>query len=652
MTRTARRTEGDAGVTLILFALALIAIMTMVAIVIDLSNVRNTRQDSKSTTDAATSAGLVSLASDGIAKPWRGVCSALAYLQANQPDRTFSLSYFDGTGSVSVPGDPCVSGLTQVCNAGTPSTWAWIRATDGDFVADIRSGYVTPDSAFPEDATSYSGDNGLPLHGGCDQLAVIAARRDPALFGGAAGATGYGTKVRSVGRVVIANDGEGNPAFLILERKACDALSEQVGSGEAGIIVDAASATESGFIHVDSAGSPAAGCNGNNNPGGWTVYSSGSSGVPKIVANSAANGTPGVMAIHALEVGLPPVAYGGSTAAGLSPAPTPGSIVSRKPIDDHYNPAATPTITTIHAAARVDANRTTAPDLTWRTLTCADNNSAFPDTKIFVNCPGGFAATNVTFSNAQQVIFNGPVTVANNAQLYMPAAQRVVVGGNSNGGLAVAGGGVLGINSVTPFANTDVGVTSACTGREGPAWSQTTQLVIFGGRASGSSSGALNLGGRAAMCQTFVFLAGSKTSAYDPHQTTDGVYDPTCTVDRPCHKANDDDAFLAVSGLVQWSAPNQMTTQPAPGSVGVEDLALWALTSTLSEVKSGGDLRPTGVFFLPNDRMEMRSPASATPRDAQFIARSLQLLQGSVRMKPTPSNTVVIPKLAGIGMVR
>ena len=112
-------------------------------------------------------------------------------------------------------------------------------------------------------------------------------------------------------------------------------------------------------------------------------------------------------------------------------------------------------------------------------------------------------------------------------------------------------------------------------------------------------------------------------------------------------------AHLYIQGVLQWSAPNQLTVQPTSGSVGFEDLALWGETDELLGVlRSGGDLRARGVYFMPNDRMEFRSPASATPQDAQFIARSLGLLQGTLRMQPTPSNVVLVPLLAGSGLVR
>lgn len=668
-----RRADGERGVTLILFALAMLAILFIVALVVDLSNVRSTRQSNKLTTDVATSAGVSALAPDGIAKPWRGVCAALTFLKANRPDISFANTTY-WSGAQDVAGNPvnpvsaaaCTSLAAQECSPNTPSTWAWIRVTDGGFVADLRSGYTTPDARFAEDADAYQLDDGAGAQGGCDQLAVLVANRDAALFGGAAGATGYETLARSVGRVKIGSGIDAVPAFLMLERKACDTLSEQVGSGEAGIIVDPASATEPGIIHVDSSGSPSTGCNGNNNPGGWAVYSSGSSG-PKIQALPSGDGTkPGIIAIHALQVGAPPIAYGGANPAGLSPAPTAGGVVSRRPVDLKYNPDSSPTITNIHAAAYTDAGRgaLSAPPSTypsarpglWTVLDCTTASLGSAAAKILVDCPGGFAAGALTiFSSATDVIFNGPVSVANNRQLYMPAAVRIVIGGNTSGGLNVAGGGRLGINSAVEFADSVAGVTGACVGREGPAWTQTTELTIFGGRATGNDQGALNVTGRAALCQTFVYLAGPRTASYAAQQLVDGSYDPSCQPSKPCAKSTGNtatNAFVYVGGLLQWSAPNQLSADPTPGSVGVEDLALWAESADLSQIKTGGDLRARGVFFLPNARVEMRSPSSATPQDAQFISRSLQLKQGTLRMQPTPNNAVRVPVLEGLALVR
>lgn len=647
----AQRASGDRGVTIILFAAAMVGLLLMVALVIDMSDVRDTRQHNKLTTDVAAAAGAQSMAPDGTSRPWRGVCAALTYLQANEPSRSFTLSYRDGGGNP-VTGSPCSDRISQVCVAGTPTTWAWIRATDGTYVADIKSGYVTPDPDFAEDAGTYAADNGEPSLGGCDQIAVLLTNRTPALFGGVAGVNSYATTARSVARVKVGVEGEGAPAFLMLERRKCGVLSQQVGvGGGSGIIVEPASATEPGVLHLDSSGTDGT-CSGSS-AGAFTLYSSTLGGGPGIRVNPAGS-TPGVISLRSLET-MPSRAW--STAAGVSPVPSVGKLISRGVVDQKYNPGSpyAPTLSNTHATAYVDATRSAAPSGYTTVSTCNGHSATVTAALVFVSCPGGYNPTAVTFSAATDVIFNGPVDIRNGSSLFMPAARRVVVGGNSSGGVTVANGGRLGINSISPFADSEAGVSGACTGREGPAWTQTAQLTIFGGSGS---SGALAITGRAALCQTSVYLAGPKQASnatYVRQAITDGSYDVTCTALKPCPKESGNtatNAHLVVSGYAKWSAPNQLAVQPEVGAAGFEDLALWTETANLTEVKSGGVLDSRGVFFLPNGRTEMRSPASAIPRDAQFIGRSLSLLQGTLSMQPTPSNAVLVPVLQSVGMVR
>lgn len=642
-----------------LVALAITVLLVIVALVIDLGFVRNTRQGSKATTDATVAAGLQSLAADGLPTPWRGACASLAYLRDNEAGRTFTVEYRDGNFNP-VAGTPCTSLLSQGCLANTKSTWAWIRATDGDYVVDIRSGYVTPDASFPEDSAAYASDNGDPVRGGCDQIAVIAATRDDVYFGGVAGAGGYESAIRTVGRVDISTVNEGVPAFLLLERSVCGVMTHSVGNGGGdGIIVEAASATEPGIVHIDSSG--ASGCSNNDTENGYTVYGTTIDGDPGILVQGAGappSAVPGILSLRALSSGNAARAWG--TATGVSPAGTPGGLISRAPVDAKYNPTSNPTITMLHGVARADANRTTAPAGYTTVDTCNNHNPTDAQraaTLIFIDCPGGYSPDDASFTAAQDVITNGYLHVPNNKRLYFPAAQRIVVGGTGTRGLEVSGGGILGINSVTPLAaDTDAATRAACTGREGPVWSNTTKLIVFGGSGSGAGEGGLNIGGRAALCQTFAYLAGPKSIAtFAPQQVTDGSGDATCIASTPCPRTSGnlaEDANLIVSGFLRWSAPNQSTAQPPSGSVGVEDLSLWSETAKTSEVKSGGVLEARGVHFLPNSRVEMRSPAVAAPQDAQFIARSLKLFAGTLRMKPTPANNVQINILTGVQLVR
>ena len=656
-----RSRSSDRGATIVLFALSLVALMLVVALVVDYGFVRNTRQNSKGTSDAVVTAGAQALASDGTPRPWRGACEALSYLKANEPDRAFSISYFEGDGTTAVT-NPCTANLTQVCLPNTMSSWAWIRAVDGEYTVDIRAGYDTPDPDFPEDTETYATDNGDPSRGSCDQMAVIISKQDAAIFGGIAGATRYDTAIRSVGRVAITQEGEAVPAFLILERTKCAALSQSVGASEGGIIVKRSSdGTAPGVIAVDSGGTDS-GCNGNAE-GNFTVYSgelgSGAAKRPGIVVEPAlpdADGyvAPGVLSLYALQLGNTDHTY--ATPAGVSPAGTPGKFFSRQRVDDRYNPAPPdiPTITNLHATARALALATSPPAGYTEVTACnnqSDNNVL--GAKIFVNCPGGYSPTAVTFAQATDIVFNGPVTVANNSSLFMPLAQNVTVGGTTAGGLRVAGGGRLGING-TSFADTDAGVVASCAAPDGPS-SNITRLVVFGGGSSGNTEGGMNLAGRTALCKTAVYLAGPKSlTTYQRQATTDGTYDATCLPETPCPKDTGNaaqNAHFIISSYVRWTAPNQHS-EALESDFGVEDLALWTEAPQTSQVKSGGSLDAKGVFFLPNARLETRSPASFTPRDAQFIARSLKLFQGTLEMQPTTENSIPYDVLASTSLVR
>ena len=652
-----RHRAGERGATLIIVALVLFALVVVVALVIDFGFLRNTRQSSKAATDATASAGLQSLAPDAVPRPWRAACSALGYLRANEQGRTLTVTYLDGDGTA-LAGNPCADLLTQTCVPNSPTSWAWIRATDGDFFADIRTGYVTPDPSFPEDAAEYAGDDGAAARGGCDQIAVIIGDGDPAFFGGIVGATAYRSVTRTVGRVDIQSRNEGAPAFVMLERVACGVLTTSVGTGGGqGIIVEPASATEPGIIHVDSSG--AVGCGGGPESS-YTVYSTTIGSNPGIEARGT-TGTPsipGILSLRAIGVGNAGTAV--ATTTGVRPDPVPGSVVSRRPVDDKYNPTGAPTITQLHASARADAVRTVAPAGYTTITTCSNHDSdatTAAATLVFVNCPGGYSPRNVAYPVATDVIVNGPVQVSNNRTLHLPVARRVVIGGNGSRGLEVGNGGRLGINTGAGaiFADSAAGVAGACTGRDGPG-GNSTRLVVFGGGSTGSGAGALNVAGRAALCQTAAYLAGPSSNAiYARQAVTDGSTDATCTAVTPCPRSGGNsvpNAHLDVSGYLRWSAPNATSTQPAAGSVGVEDLALWTESANLSEVKSGGTLDSRGLFFLPNARLEMRSPAAATPRDAQFFSRSLKLFAGTLQMRPTAGNSVLVDFLAGSELVR
>lgn len=673
MTGTHRKDER--GVTMVLYALLLLSILLITALVIDLSFVRNTRQSSKAVADATTAAAMQSMATaDAKFHPWAGACTGLAYLKANEPGSSFIVEYFDGTGTTTVSGSPCTTLLAAQCTPNDPTTWAWIRATDGEKVVDIRAGYLLPDPSFADESSGYTGDVGSPSLGSCDQLATIVADVDDVYFGGVAGAQQYDTAVRTVARALVSSTSKIPPAFLMLERKNCDVLSQQVGSGQ-GIAVEPASSTEPGRIHLDSSGKGS--CTGNA-AGAYTVYSGTLGSSPQFagirIVGTAAN--QGQLTLRALDPinGSPPNAS--STASGVCTTYLPttsscslntpliGGVIGRGPVDEKYNltPASGPSyMQGRHSQAAIDARRTAAPTSppTWRTITtCNNHNTGVDDalaTHVFVNCPGGYNPDIAGFTAATEIIFNGPVDLQNGDRLLLPSARRVVVGGTSAGGITTAGGSVLAINtSAVPAADDTYRQSCALTDALSPP--PTTALTVFGGLDSGQR-GALIISGTAAFCQTSVYLAGPKDaasgpSAYSRLESTDASYDPTCAT-TPCPLGGalpNSGLRLTSNGRLRWSAPNTTSAQPPVGAVGHEDLALWMESGAGIDIL--GQLDGNGLFFVPNGAAQMQSPSAFVPRDAQFIARSLKLLQGSLLMKPTSGNSVLVDSLGSIGFVR
>ena len=225
---------------IVLVGLALVAILVIVALVVDHSLVRQDRQANKSATDFAAAAGIRSLDDgNGSVQPWKGVCAAIAYAKENANGALDAMTgtYTNGDESTTYASSPCddptAVPYTNLC---TPahSTWAsFVGRVDGGRIRlTVKSGYVLPDPAFPEDANAaYASDTGDAALGGCDQLGVILEERQPAQFGGIVGSTGTTSRVRSVGRLEVGTIGESTAALLLLERSRCDVLRIEGTSG-------------------------------------------------------------------------------------------------------------------------------------------------------------------------------------------------------------------------------------------------------------------------------------------------------------------------------------------------------------------------------------------------------------------------------------
>src|SRR5205085_471651 len=132
-TLTVRRGDGERGAFIVLWAVMLVGIMTMVAMVIDLGDARNIRRSDQSVADFAALA-----AADNLGTPAVGCADAFKYVKANLPD-------FPTSGVTS----PCnvtgsnLQAFPTTCGSGT---------TAQDFVATGTSPY-TVTFRFPVSST-------------------------------------------------------------------------------------------------------------------------------------------------------------------------------------------------------------------------------------------------------------------------------------------------------------------------------------------------------------------------------------------------------------------------------------------------------------------------------------------------------------------
>ncbi|MCA1842543.1 MAG: Tad domain-containing protein [Actinobacteria bacterium] len=689
MSRRGRRAGEDRGAVVILVALAVAVMLSFLALVVDLAQLRTDRRVNKTVVDMAARAGLGVLQ----AGPWSGVCRARDYLRANSPD----FSDFDAGGegwfqlgtlvngvSTSVPvtltSSPCLNTGSAPYNtlclpgpAGSPrfDTWGKLTATAGGgrFTIEIQSGYRMPDSRFGEDAAAAS-DTGDPLKGYCDNLVVIITERRTPLFGGVTHSGQRSTTIRSVGRLSSIVDLDFNPALLLLEQHRCSVLT--VNSNGARVIAQPYQ-DHPGVIQIDSADDQG-GCASNQAVLNGAATAAG----PSIVVCSArtANPTPGCnpatadkpsrVGLYALNFAHPagdyvtsdyPSTYGDTQAVRSAQS-------GRTPLDAIYRT----NVRALDADAQsvLTGNGGLPPGcgppvlnlctgsngLTWLVLRGTDCNSLATFFSPVLN-PGRTALPNIWFDcgSSGDLSVNTPLTLTGpdafvvvvgqlqvSSTFAMTDPRKVYIGGRSSGnkiGLDIGNGANFNVNNLVAAADP----TLPCTL---PAVVKTDTVVVGNGSFNMASGGAAHL------CQSFVFMA----SGYGKVPATDGT--PPCG--SPCS------GYLGTVGIgsgatVDWTAPNLVSgrrpTQaevlglPGAGlSTPYEDLGLWTEAGgNTNSIGGGGNSRMTGVYFLGNaDSFTLAGNASGSVSlSAQFISTSMKVTGGStVNLVLSPYDTVPV----------
>jgi hypothetical protein len=540
-------------------------------------------------------------------------------------------------------GDPCAADATQqdvACVPNDMSSWAWYHGTAStssgkSLTIDVRTGYRTPDPAF--DPTG-STDNGLPVEGGCDQLAVIFQESTkPRLAKGAP----LVTRVRTVARTTASSGGRASAALLILERKDCTAIS--VNSSNTFIQVKGFN-DKPGVIHTDSNGTGTT-CSATNPtilgkfsaPPGVSARQSetGSPRIPGLITSVAGTGLGGAIQANATDGAAKVCAE--KALPGANPAVPPSacgaaggrSLTGRGPVDQRYLVGVTAAMFTASTQYNLTPAAAALPANGYQVLPGGCNNIAGTSAlvKVYVDCPNGASFKDFTFAAATTVVFNGDVKVSSTNTLSMPYVKRLYVRGSTgtNGGLQSSG---------TLKLNTGTALTCPTAT---PSTVPSAQLVVGTGSFSGGAQSTFHL------CQTTVLLRSEQSGLcpLPPLPPTTGT--GAAPFDSACKGYVDVNA----GGAMDWSAPNQRGACSTSCSWDdLEDLALWTEASQVSSIGGGASMDITGVFFLPNANPFIISGHGnqTNAANAQFVARKLQVQgQGTLYLRPNPDDSFTLP---------
>jgi len=208
--------------------------------------------------------------------------------------------------------------------------------------------------------------------------------------------------------------------------------------------------------------------------------------------------------------------------------------------------------------------------------------------------------------------------------------------------ILVSGSGTTGINVQGNFYVNEgaLGASAQCANRTNANGTLPAHLVIDAGQFTSSTAANVR------MCQTFVLL--SKSAPYQ-QSIGSGSVSNTCTIAAPCPTSVNNGNFLSMFGnTIDWTAPNEFSvalmSYDDRHAHPYEDLAFWAETSNLSQIKGQGAVHTEGVFFLPNADMVLQGQATQLQAlNAQFISKTLNISgQGTLNLKPNPADSVQI----------
>ncbi|HEX2701078.1 MAG TPA: hypothetical protein VHM89_12825 [Acidimicrobiales bacterium] len=618
-----------------LWALLLVGLFTMVAIVIDLGALRADRRTDRAAADAAATAG----AADLSVSSSEGCTTAVSYAAQNLglDDSAFA---------------PVGAGCASWTSCATAGPARSVTYAGRGYDVTITHPVPTTDPLLAG-ADAVGGDiqqNGSALDGAqCDRIGVAITYKRATIFARVVGNNSNTTTVHSVARLNPDGPPDEPASLVLLERHDCRAARTQ--GNDTRIVISSIAPTPAeptgspGIIQADSAGDGAC--------GGQTKVLEGGSGPlgPAIYAENARNGAGFVtkearIGVYAKLLGSPNAHSTWPTDIG-EPNPVGFRQIGRTPVDERFlenvralDVAATPVVESATVPGGFTNATGPAPGLN---LGCTiDTATAITAvSKLWFNCPGGLTVKNLAITSSDaEVVINGPLSIT--GSFTIRDSRKLWVRGRTTGNkIGVDVNGTLSVNN-DGFP--------LCTQRFAADRTKIGTFFVKEGSFQAGSGAPLT------MCQTFLYLRGTSTStgpSYLPASVTPAPALP------PAPASNTSLGKITVSSGVRldWTAPNEMAVRPTLADLAThkfEDLALWTEASTTSSLNGGGGMRLGGVFFLPNaDPFNISGNASQQiDVDAQFFVRKLDVTGGAtLRMIPNPANQVPLPTTA-VNLIR
>lgn len=471
---TGRPRRDESGAFLIVWALLLVAMLTMVAIVIDLGRLRDTRRQAQRIADLAAVAAGQQMAGGDVVNACK---SAVRYVNTNTADLA------------ALPEGPCATAFAPYAGGSSCDPALAPRqmvAVGGPYTLTVRN--PVPDAELEDpNYTAALGTGTIESDGApCERMRVTLRRTNPTLFAGVVGQSSLTTSATAVIRGFIGENPRQNAGLVVLERKNCEALLAT--GGLASVLVKGSIGADGkprpGTIQVDTKALEASAGGNCSNAGGnptskYAVYGTQLNPAadrrdqPAIEAQ-AIGGAPGRIDMYALTANRLNTHAAYLAPTGVSPVPTPGVIASRRVVDKVYNApvAGGPGRVTqlkIDSAALLSAlnaaatacplcNTVVAGGETWhvyppRTLpgvadpsgvlpitppagagapVCSTNAATLIDVlasypRVYVDC-ATLDVPNVRFSG-QKVAIRGVLKIGSGRMAQFPNAASVVVGG-------------------------------------------------------------------------------------------------------------------------------------------------------------------------------------------------------------------------------